>query len=54
MLTERELDHFLDSLSCNTWGRPASREISSEAEENLEEYQLPTDGLIIRQHRKRW
>ena len=47
MLTERELDHFLDSFLAIPGEEPASREISSEAEENLEEYQLPTEGLII-------
>ena len=52
MLTERELDHFLDSFLAIPGEEPASREISSEAEENLEEYQLPTDGLIIRQMEK--
>ena len=52
MLTERELDHFLDSFLAIHGEEPASREISSEAEENLEEYQLPTDGLIIRQMEK--
>ena len=52
MLTERELDHFLDSFLAIPGEEPASREISSEAEENLEEYQLPTDGLIIRQIEK--
>ncbi len=52
MLTERELDHFLDSFLAIPEEEPASRENSSEAEENLEEYQLPTDGLIIRQIEK--
>ena len=52
MLTERELDHFLDSFFAIPGEEPASRENSSEAEENLEEYQLPTDGLIIRQIEK--
>lgn len=52
MLTERELDHFLDSFLAISGEEPASRENSSEAEENLEEYQLPTDGLIIRQIEK--
>lgn len=52
MLTERELDHFLDSFLAIPGEEPASRENSSEAEENLEEYQLPTDGLIIRQIEK--
>ena len=52
MLTERELDHFLDSFFAIPGEESASRENSSEAEENLEEYQLPTDGLIIRQIEK--
>ena len=33
MLTERELDHFLDSFLAIPGEEPASREISSEAEE---------------------
>ncbi len=52
MLTERELDHFLDSFFAIPGEEPASRENSSEAGEELEEYQLPTDGLIIRQMEK--
>lgn len=52
MLTERELDHFLDSFFAIPGEEPASRENISEAEENLEEYQLPADGLIIRQMEK--
>ena len=52
MLTERELDHFLDSFFATPGEEPASRENSSEAGEELEEYQLPADGLIIRQMEK--
>ena len=52
MLTERELDHFLDSFLATPGEEPASRENSSEAGEELEEYQLPADGLIIRQMEK--
>ncbi len=52
MLTERELDHFLDSFFAIPGEEPASRENSSEAGEELEEYQLPADGLIIRQMEK--
>ena len=52
MLTERELDHFLDSFLAIPGEETTSGENISEAEENLEEYQLPTDGLIIRQMEK--
>ena len=52
MLTERELDHFLDSFFAIPGEEPASRENSSEAGEELEAYQLPADGLIIRQMEK--
>lgn len=52
MLTERELDHFLDSFFAIPGEEPASRENRSEAGEELEEYQLPADGLIIRQMEK--
>ena len=52
MLTERELDHFLDSFLAIPGKETASRENISEAGEELEEYQLPADGLIIRQMEK--
>ena len=52
MLTERELDHCLDSFLAIPGEETTSGENISEAEENLEEYQLPTDGLIIRQMEK--
>ena len=48
MLTEKQLDQFLDEFSEDSQSvqTEAEQEIS---EENLEEYALPSDGMIIRQ-----
>lgn len=48
MLTEKQLDQFLDEFweDSQSVQTEAEQEIS---EENLEEYALPSDGMIIRQ-----
>ena len=48
MLTEKQLDQFLDEF----WEDSQSAQTEAEqeiSEENLEEYALPADGMIIRQ-----
>ena len=48
MLTEKQLDQFLDEF----WEDSQSEQTEAEqeiSEENLEEYALPADGMIIRQ-----
>ena len=48
MLTEKQLDQFLDEF----WEDSQSEQTEAEqetAEKDLEEYALPSDGMIIRQ-----
>ena len=52
MLTEQELDHFLDSFLAQPEENGDHSANLSNEEEDLEEYQLPSDGLIIRQMEK--
>ena len=49
MLTEQELDQFLDSFFD---GNRVSENFPKEDEKELEEYTLPSDGLIIRQMKR--
>nr|WP_294524393.1 ECF transporter S component [uncultured Blautia sp.] len=52
MLTEQELDHLLDSFLAQPEENGDHSANLSNEEEDLEEYQLPSDGLIIRQMEK--
>lgn len=49
MLTEQQLDQFLDEFLEDSPGEPITEEERKVSEEELEEYTLPSDGMIIRQ-----
>ena len=51
MLKEAELDRFLDEFFDGTMLVQSEEKNTDESTEDLEEYTLPTDGLIIRQMR---
>ena len=49
MLTEQQLDQFIDEF----WEDIPNETQEEEPEEDLEEYTLPSDGMIIRQMEKK-
>lgn len=53
MLTEQELDDFLECFFAEPGKEPEPVDTDSKSKEDLEEYQLPSDGLIIRQMEKK-
>lgn len=52
MLKEAELDRFLDEFFDGTMPVQSEEKNTDESTEDLEEYTLPTDGLIIRQMKR--
>lgn len=52
MLKEAELDRFLDEFFDGTMLVQSEEKNTDESTEDLEEYTLPTDGLIIRQMKR--
>ena len=49
MLTEQQLDQFIDEF----WEDTPNEAQEEEPAEDLEEYTLPSDGMIIRQMEKK-
>ena len=49
MLTEQQLDQFIDEF----WEDTPNETQEEEPAEDLEEYTLPSDGMIIRQMEKK-
>ena len=49
MLTEQQLDQFIDEF----WEDTPNEAQEEETAEDLEEYTLPSDGMIIRQMEKK-